>query len=118
MHTASNSWPHPSSLDAVIAAPKHHRILLENDHVRVLEVRIPAGDTVPLHTHRWPSVLHLIQWADFVRRDENGNQLTDTRTLPPGAKAPGITWAEPFTPHTDENVDSVDLLGIAVESKS
>jgi hypothetical protein len=26
-------------------------------------------------------------------------------------------WAEPFTPHTVENVDTVDFHGVAVEIK-
>ena len=43
-------------LDALVAAPKHHRLLFENDRVRVLDTRIAPGDTVPLHTHRWPAV--------------------------------------------------------------
>jgi hypothetical protein len=47
----------PDSLDAMVAAPEHHEILLENERVRVLDSRIKAGDTVPVHTHRWPSVL-------------------------------------------------------------
>ena len=111
------SWNWPDSLDAIIAAPKHHRLVLENEYVRVLEVRIPAGETVPMHTHCWPSVLHLMQWADFIRRDEHGSLVLDTRTLPAAAKVTGIAWAEPLVPHTVENVDSVDFLGIAVEVK-
>ena len=112
------AWPWPKKLDALVAAPEFHKVLLENDHVRVLEVRIPAGQTVPLHTHCWPSVLHVIQWADFIRRDDHGNQLTDTRRLDPEQKKPGISWSAPFPPHSVENVDTKDFLGIAVELKT
>jgi quercetin dioxygenase-like cupin family protein len=52
-------WPWPDSLDALLAAPRHHTLLLENDRVRVLETRIPAGQLVPVHTHPWPSVLYV-----------------------------------------------------------
>lgn len=114
----SNDWPWPDSLDAVIAAPRHHRVVLENEYVRVLEVRIPAGETVPMHTHRWPSVLHMQQWADFIRRDEHGNQVLDTRTLPAAAKSLGPLWAGPLVPHTVENVESIEFVGIAVEIKT
>jgi hypothetical protein len=48
----TDNWQWPDTLDAVAAAPAHHVVLLENEHVRVLEARIEAGDTVPLHTHR------------------------------------------------------------------
>ena len=112
----SQSWSWPEELDALVAAPKHHRLLFENDKVRVLDVVIPAGETVPLHTHRWPSVLYLIQFANFLRRDENGNLLTDTRRHP-APPTPMASWAEPFTPHTVENVDTVDFQGVAVEMK-
>ena len=41
--------------DAVQAAPKSHRVVFENAFVRVLEVSVVAGETVPIHHHRWPS---------------------------------------------------------------
>ena len=49
MSDASQSveWPWP---DALVAASKHHRLVLENDRVRVLDTRIAPGDTGPLHT--------------------------------------------------------------------
>jgi hypothetical protein len=35
--------------------PRHHKIL-ENDHVRLLDVHIPPGDTSQIHIHATPSV--------------------------------------------------------------
>jgi hypothetical protein len=110
------AWPWPASLDALVAAPQHHTLLFENEHVRVLEVRIPAGDMVPLHTHCWRSVLHLMQWAHFIRRDEHGNTVSDTRRDEP-PKVPCTLWSEAYPPHSVENVDSVEFHGIAVEIK-
>jgi len=46
-------------LDAVVAAPKHHRVLFENERVRVLEVILEPNDEEPVHHHRWPSVFVL-----------------------------------------------------------
>ena len=43
-------------LDGVVAAPDHHRVIFENDAVRVLEVTIRVGDTTPLHTHLRPTL--------------------------------------------------------------
>lgn len=43
-------------LDAVIAAPANHKVVYENDHLRVLEVILEPGEEEPLHHHRWPSV--------------------------------------------------------------
>jgi hypothetical protein len=50
-------WPWPDSLDAVVAAPGSHRVVLENQTTRVLEVTIAPGEREPQHTHRWPSVM-------------------------------------------------------------
>lgn len=32
-------------------------VVLENDYVRVLSVRIPPGGKEPWHTHTWPAVV-------------------------------------------------------------
>ena len=44
------------STDAVTAAPSHHKVILENDAVRVLEATVPLHSKEPPHTHFWPSV--------------------------------------------------------------
>lgn len=44
------------ALDAVVAAPRQHRVLFENEHLRVLEVTLEPDDEEPVHHHRWPSV--------------------------------------------------------------
>ena len=72
-----SGWP--EELDALNAPPEYHSLLLENEQVRVVETRIPAGNTVPVHTHRWPSVLYILSWSDFVRRDNEGAETLDTR---------------------------------------
>jgi hypothetical protein len=110
------AWSWPSSLDALVAAPHHHSLIFENEHVRVLDVHIPAGEMVPLHTHCWPSVLHLMQWAHIIRRDEHGNTVSDTRR-DQAPQVPCTLWSEPYPPHSVENVDTVEFHGIAVEIK-
>ena len=47
----------PDSSDAVAAAPGNHKVILENEHVRVMEARVPLHSDEPAHTHFWPSVL-------------------------------------------------------------
>jgi len=108
-------WPHPDPLDALTAAPAFHSLLLENNHVRVLDTRIPPGHTAPIHTHRWPSVLHILSWSDFIRRDSGGVITADTRGQPPPATT---LWLPPLAPHTLENVGARDLHAISVELKN
>ena len=45
------------SLDAVKAAPNSHRVLFENDKIRILEVTLEPYAFEPMHTHRFPSVM-------------------------------------------------------------
>jgi hypothetical protein len=77
----SARWPWPDSLDALTAASGFHRLLFENAHVRVLEVRIGPGQFVPVHTHRWPSVVYAVSGSYFIRRDGEGKLLFDSRTM-------------------------------------
>ena len=57
--TASDPSTWDPALDAVAAAPAHHRVLFENDRLRVLEVTLEPNDEEPVHHHRWPSVFVL-----------------------------------------------------------
>ena len=43
--------------DAVAAAPSSHRVLFEDEHVRILEINLPALATEPIHIHALPSVI-------------------------------------------------------------
>ncbi len=114
MSTPAPNWQ--PELDALVAAPRHHRLVLENDRVRVLDTRIEPGETVPLHTHRWPSALHIMSWSPFIRRDATGNIEADTRGQPP--VPPGsVRWSGPLGPHTLENVGPDPIHVLSVELK-
>jgi hypothetical protein len=113
----SPGWPWPDALDALQAAPGQHRLLLENDHVRVLDTEIAPGDRTPVHTHRWPAVHYVLSWSEFVRRDAEGVVLVDTRASGPGGAPPTALWGEPLGPHTLENVGGAPVRVISVEIK-
>jgi len=48
----------PASFEAAAAAPNSHRVLLEDEKIRVLRVEVAPGVTEPVHDHRWPSVMY------------------------------------------------------------
>jgi hypothetical protein len=114
------SWPWSEELDALIATSEYHTLLLENERVRVLDVRIPAGRTVPVHTHCWPSVLYLLSAGDFIRRDSEGTILLDTRSTPPQIQSspPSIQWSPPLPPHSVQNVGKTEIRVVSVEIKN
>jgi hypothetical protein len=118
MPSSPQEWTWPDSLDALRAAAAHHRLLLENDRVRVIHTHIPVGDTVPLHTHRWPGVAYVISASDFVRRDHDGNVLFDSRRSGVPLEAQAAHWVQPLPPHTVENVGASAISIVVVELKS
>ena len=104
-------------LDAMIAAPDHHIVILENDRVRVLDTRLGPGERTPVHAHEWPSALYVISWSDFVRRDSEGRIIVDSRTWERQPASGEALWGTPLVPHSVENIGERDLHIIAVEMK-
>jgi len=66
------------AFDAVTAAPKNHKVVFENDRLRVLEVTLESGEEEALHHHRWPSVFVFDQMQGPVY-----DIAPDGTTLPP-----------------------------------
>jgi predicted metal-dependent enzyme (double-stranded beta helix superfamily) len=107
-------WPWPETMDALQAAPTSHRLLLDNDRVRVLEVVIEPGTREPEHTHRAVSVMIVDEPARI--RYYQGDALlfeSQARSEPqPGAR---VRWMEPEGPHTVENTDEHRYHAIRIE---
>ena len=113
----SEAWPWPDSLDALTAAAAYHRLLFENERVRVLEVRIGPGQFVPVHTHRWPSAAYVMSGSDFIRRDSEGKLLFDSRTMGALPATPMVQWIGPLPPHSVENIGDAEIIAITTELK-
>ncbi len=96
--------------DAAVAASKTHKVLFENDQVRVLEVKIDAGEKEPLHVHPYKSIAIIASPARLKYFDKEGNEISETL-------AEGVTWIEPVELHSAENVDSKPFHGYRVELK-
>jgi quercetin dioxygenase-like cupin family protein len=110
-------WPWPAELDAMTAAPEHHTLLFENEHVRVLNAHVAPGETVPMHTHCWPGVLYILGVSDFVRRNPAGEVLFDTRGASAQAPVGSSVWGDALPPHSLENVGTTELRNITFELK-
>ncbi len=105
------------SLDALVAAPAHHQLLLEDERVRVLHTRIAPGDVVPLHTHRWGGVAYLLSFSHFIRRGERGEILFDSRQAGDPPQIPCAQWMQPLPPHTVENLGPSEISILIIELK-
>lgn len=103
-------WWKPD-LDATVAAPENHKILLENDEIRVLEVTVAPGARERLHVHRYPALIYLDSSPHLIEHLQDGS----SRDL--GIRQPGARWLPVAQGHAMENVGNVPLHAIRVELK-
>jgi hypothetical protein len=115
--TESSDWPWPASLDALCAAPDSHRLLLENEKVRVLEVNIPAGHKEPWHTHRRSSLM-LIDQSASIRYFRSKDDFDERPRITPEDGMIRIEWLEPEGFHSVENTDTIPYHAIRIELKN
>lgn len=103
-----------SENDALAAAPQNHKLLFENDEVRVLEVTVPPGVREPLHAHRYPSVLYYIS-AARMKEYSPGTTPVDHSRKEDGA----VVFLPIGPPHQMENMETnKPLKAIRVELKN
>ena len=115
--SAERTCPWPANLDGVIAAPETHKVIFENEQVRVLEVAIPPHGKERVHTHCWPSTIYFQQIRDLISRDPDGKLIFDSRQMKESEKqkAPFVMWGASEGPHWDENPDDLTIKMIQVE---
>lgn len=78
--SAPSAWD--PALDAVAAAPANHKVLFENDKLRVLEVILHPNEEEPTHHHRWPSIFVLDQIEGPIHDiSPEGEQLPPNRDV-------------------------------------
>lgn len=102
----------PDGYDAVQAAPQTHKVIFENAFVRVLEVSVPpAGTTIPMHHHRWPSFF--LDWdtggaTPHIRYHRADGSVTDqpSRRLPVHPGSWSVRWMKPEPMHAIEVVEN------------
>jgi len=102
----------PDGYDAVQAAPGTHKVIFENALVRVLEVSVPpAGSTIPMHHHRWPSFF--LSWdtggkSPHVRYRRADGSVIDqpSKDYPAHEGSWDVQWMKPEPMHAIEVVES------------
>jgi hypothetical protein len=113
---ASAAWPWPDSMDAVNAAPKNHKVLYEDDKVRILEVTVEPGEKENMHYHRWPSVLIVDSPAKKKEYTSDGG-VTSTDRPSADTPLPLLVRMGPTPPHAIENLDTNALHLYRIELK-
>ena len=59
------------SPDSTVVDPEGHLVAMENEHIRVLEIRLPQGAQLPMHSHP-PRVIVAINSYRMKSTDEKG----------------------------------------------
>jgi hypothetical protein len=104
------------ALDGVIAAPENHKVLYEDDMIRVISVTVGSGEVEKPHHHRLPAIFvidRLVKLRDFdgVTREEIPLPIPKDAPLPITAK---------FLPqplHYVENLDTEPFHATRIEFK-
>jgi len=96
--------PWPDSLNSVNAAPNSHKVLFEDENVRLIEVTVPPGSTEPLHGHKWPAITIEDSVAAGQESRADGT-IVDCGRVPADAPFPQVTIWGPQSPHSFTNTD-------------
>jgi hypothetical protein len=100
-----------TALPAERTQPESFKVVLENDHVRVLEYHSRPGLGVcgsGLHSH--PAHLSVVLSGGKVRIRTPDGKVTTTPEAPPGL----VFWSEAET-HETENVSGRDMRSLIIE---
>ncbi len=114
--SSSSSWPWPDSMDAVQAAPRNHKVLYEDENVRILSVTVQPGEKENMHFHRWPSVLIFDSYPKLRNTTWDGKVLL-RNGLGPNDAFPVVISMPPQEPHSIEDLDSFPVHIYRLEFK-
>lgn len=96
--------------DLAKVSPDKVRVLLENDNVRVLEVRLTPGETLGGHSHV-SSVVYFLTDCKIRSTVPGGNTAVAVH------KAGETAWRGPLK-HLEENVGKTEARALIIEMKS
>jgi quercetin dioxygenase-like cupin family protein len=97
--------------EALKAAPGLYRLILENDRVRVMELRLKPGEKAPMHDHPTDHVIYVVSGARFKLTTPDGE--VDTLDLTTGQ----TLWLAAGS-HEAENVGTTEGHNLVVEIKN
>ena len=110
-----NDWIWGDEMDSMYADPDHHRIIFENEWVRILELILLPGEKESLHTHKCPGVMVIDQTSAMRYYGEDNVPLFDV-PMPLGNQKQ-IMWREPQGLHALENRGEKPCHAFRIEQK-
>jgi beta-alanine degradation protein BauB len=99
----------PERVDPVVISPQYYAVLLDSNHVRVLEYRLPPGRREAMHRH--PAyVIYFFQAAKLRATYLDGHSSETVVT-------PGETLYRDALSHAVENIGETDVHALLIELK-
>ena len=108
--SSTSPQPPPATLDPLVLAPENYKLLMENDQVRVFDVRIRPGEKLRLHANG-PSVIYVFNDGRLQHTYEDGTTVVTT------AVAGALIWDEAEA-HETTNVGDTDIHSLKIELKT
>ncbi len=93
--------------DVLKVAPEQFKVLLENEHVRVLEFKMKPGDKQGMHTH--PATVHIELTPTKVKITNPNGKAIEVE-----GKQGEALWVGPVK-HTVENIGKDEIHGYIIE---
>ena len=101
--------PAREKMDPVALNPGRYTVLLENEHVRVLEMRDKPGDVTAMHSHPG-NVVYIFSPA------ERQFTFPDGTTKVAAVKGGQVLWSDGGA-HAEKNVGKTDTRALVIEIK-
>lgn len=119
-----SKWTWSDSLEAVKIAPNSHKIVYEDNKVRLLQVILQPKTIEPIHTHQFKSIMWFIKATPmtYYQYDlsKNGKyEITDSIKIPqmPVEALNHGDVVEPEVPHAVKNTGSEIGIAYRIEFK-
>jgi len=103
--------PSAVNIDGLKVSPANFRLLLENEHVRVLEYTLPPGATDTPHTHP-PKASYVVSGGKIKVYIDGGEELVFDE------KAGTADWGDYLGKHKVENIGSTPVVIVLTEIKA
>jgi hypothetical protein len=108
-------WKWSETDDGADAAAEHHRVIFENDEVRILELWIFPGQKEQFHTHPRKSIMIIDAPINMRYYGPEGTVLFEKKADLNGKTS--ISWREPEGLHALENIDTKTFHAVRIEMK-
>ncbi len=93
----------------VAGGPETHKVILDNDQVRVLDVRIPPGQKVAMHSHPANVVYYITDYKTKVTSPDGKTAIREGKA--------GTAFSFGPTTHAIENAGTTELHLVQIEMK-